>query len=118
MWVCAPLSDPNFSPPPPPGNATEYPEVCAVATQIFNQNAKSLMNGQALQRLPVIDVSTCMAAGIGNASEGRWMAKFALETPVASVTDARVFVAAEIHNFTLAGRQGGVVLSSVAVQTP
>jgi len=118
VWVCAPLPDANFSPPPPPGDATDYPEVCEVAAQILKQNAKSLMDVYALQSLPAIDVSSCRASGIGNAREGRWMAKFWLETPVTSVTDAQVFVAAEIHNFTLEGRQGGIILSSEAVQTP
>lgn len=75
------------------------------------------MDANALQSLPVIDVSSCRAFGVGNASEGRWIAKFSLETPVRSVASG-VFAGAEVHNFTLDGRGGGVILSIEEVQAP
>jgi hypothetical protein len=116
VWVCAPLPDPSFSPPPPPGDATDYPKVCAAAADIFNERAAFVMNANALKALPVIQESTCRAAGVGNSSDGRWIAKFSLETPATSVDNA-VFVGAEVRNFTLDGR-GGAVLLSEEVPTP
>jgi hypothetical protein len=110
VYVCGPVPD-SFEPAPPPGDILDYPAVCDIGAAIFRKEAEALMVRNALSTLPVIDVASCGAAGLGSAQEGHWMAKFALANP----KDVRPYRSVVLRNFTLDGsgdqRLAGVTLS-------
>lgn len=96
LYVCGPVAD-SFTPAPPPGDYADYPAACELAASIFQEWAPTLMANDGLSTLPVIDVASCGATGLGSAQEGRWMAKFAL----ANAQDVSPYRSAVVRGFTL-----------------
>lgn len=101
VYVCGPVSD-SFEPAPPPGGIADYPAVCDMAAAIVGERAETLMITNALSTLPVIDIASCGAAGLGSAQESRWMAKFAL----ANAQDVPPYLSVVVRSFTLDGSGG------------
>jgi len=116
-YVCGELP-PGFEPPPPPGTAKDYPEVCAVAAKVIEEQAERLSRELQLASVFEIDPSGCAAWGMGPKSEGRWTASFPLVRPVVSA-EGETYRTAVVWDFTLAGENpetGGapmIVLSGI-----
>jgi len=102
VLVCGPTPD-SFEPAPPPGGFVDHPAVCDAAARIVGEQAERLMTTNALPTLPLVDVASCGAAGIGSAQEGRWMAKFAL----ANAADVPPYRSVVARSFTLDGSGAG-----------
>ncbi len=100
-YVCDELPA-GFEPAPPPGTSEDYPEGCAIAAKVIRDRAAELSRQIGLSEVFQIDPSGCMAAGMGAAQEGRWMARFPLVREV-SAPDGTTYRTAVVWEFTIAG---------------
>lgn len=100
-YVCGELP-PGWEPGPPPGSATDYPDVCEVAAQVIQAQAEELSRDLQLQAPFRIDPTGCQAGSMGSKDEGRWMASFPLVDEVTS-PGGSTYTTAVVWEFTLEG---------------
>jgi hypothetical protein len=77
VYICETVPE-SYRPAPAPGGYADYSAVCDAAAQVFAAHAAQLVEIRGLPTLPIIDIMSCGAAGLGTAQEKRWIVKFAL----------------------------------------